>query len=84
MLPSLEKAAPGKVREIPLIMAAEDFSYYQREIPGFFFFLGINEEGVPAGKAAANHSPLFKVNEAALTTGVRALAQLAVDYLRGS
>jgi len=82
MLPALEKAAPGKVQEIPLIMAAEDFSYYQREIPGFFFFLGINEDGVAAGKAAANHSPLFKVNEAALATGVRALAQLAVDYLR--
>ncbi|MBM4228465.1 MAG: amidohydrolase [Gammaproteobacteria bacterium] len=81
MLPSLEKAAPGKVQEIPLIMAAEDFSYYQREIPGLFFFLGINEDGVAAGKAAANHSPLFKVNEAALGTGVHALAQLAVDYL---
>lgn len=81
MLPSLEKAAPGKVQEIPLIMAAEDFSYYQREIPGFFFFLGVNDPGVATGKAAANHSPLFTVNEATLSTGVKALAQLAVDYL---
>ena len=34
-----------------------------------------------AGKAPANHSPLFYVDEKALPTGVRALANLAVDYL---
>jgi amidohydrolase len=33
------------------------------------------------GKAPSNHSPLFSVDEAALPTGVMALANLAVDYL---
>ena len=32
---------------------------------------------------AANHSPLFYVDEAALVTGVRVMANLAVDYLEG-
>ena len=81
MLPSLERAAPGKIIEAPLIMAAEDFSYFQREIPGLFVFLGVNKPGVPAGAAASNHSPLFYVNEDTLQVGVRALAQLAVDFL---
>ena len=32
--------------------------------------------------APRNHSPLFTVDEKALPTGVRAMANLAVDYLR--
>jgi len=83
MVPSLELAAPGKVIEAPLIMAAEDFSYFQREIPGLFVFLGVNKPGVEAGEAASNHSPQFYINEDTLKVGVRALAQLAVDYLSG-
>jgi amidohydrolase len=31
--------------------------------------------------AASNHSPLFYVDESALPTGSRTLAQLAADYL---
>ena len=80
MLPSLERAAPGKVRESDLITAAEDFTFFQRQVPGMLFFLGITPPG-QAGKAPANHSPLFCVDESALVTGVRALAHLAADYL---
>jgi amidohydrolase len=80
MLPTLERVAPGKVKESELITGAEDFTYFQREAPGLFFFLGITPPD-QAGSAPANHSPLFFVDEAALPTGVRALAHLAVDYL---
>lgn len=80
MLPTLERVAPGKVKESELITGAEDFTYFQRQAPGLFFFLGITPPD-QAGKAPANHSPLFFVDEAALPTGVRALAHLAVDYL---
>ena len=75
--------APGQVLESPLVMAAEDFSYYQREVPGLFVFLGINKAGVKPEDAATNHSPNFFVNEEALATGVRALGLLAVDWLAG-
>ena len=80
MLPTLERIAPGKVKESELITGAEDFTYYQRQAPGLFFFLGITPPD-QAGKAPSNHSPLFFVDESALPTGVRALAHLAVDYL---
>ena len=80
MLPTLERTAPGKVKESELITGAEDFTYFQREAPGLFVFLGITPEA-EVGKAPANHSPLFFVEEKALITGVRALANLAVDYL---
>ena len=60
---------------------AEDFSYYQQKVPGFFFFLG----GMPKGKkpedAAPHHTPDFYIDESGLVLGVKSLARLAVDYL---
>ena len=83
MLPTLERAAPGKLKESELITGAEDFTYFQREAPGLFVFLGITPPE-QAGKAPANHSPLFEVDEQALPVGVRALTYLALDYLSGA
>lgn len=77
MKPTLERAAQGKVHDdIDYIMGAEDFSYFQKEVPGFFYHLGV---GNPKG---GNHSPLFDVDEAAMETGVRAQALLALDFLK--
>jgi amidohydrolase len=81
MLATLERVAPGRVSESELITGAEDFTFFQREVPGLFFFVGITPKA-EVGKAAQNHSPWFAVDEAALLTGVRALAHLAVDYLQ--
>jgi amidohydrolase len=81
MLPTLERVAPGKVHESELITGAEDYAFYQREVPGLFFFLGITP-AAEVGRAPANHSPFFFVDESALLTGVRALAHLTADYLQ--
>ncbi len=82
ILPSLEKAAgKGRVTERGLIMGAEDFAFYVEEVPGVFFFLGVNKPGVSPEQAAPNHSPLFYVNEDALIVGVKALSYAAADYL---
>ena len=48
-----------------------------------FFFLGVTPRGANPDTVAANHSPRFYVDEAALPLGVRAMAHLAVDYLTG-
>jgi amidohydrolase len=47
------------------------------------FFLGVRPPGADPAQWAANHSPRFNPDEAALLTGVRALASLAADYLTG-
>lgn len=80
MLPTLERVAPGMVHVSELITGAEDFTFFQRQAPGLFFFVGITPPE-QVGKAAQNHSPLFYVDEKALLTGVRALSYLAIDYL---
>ncbi len=82
MVPTLRRAAgEGKLFEASLLTVAEDFSYYQKEIPGVYLWLGIVPEGVDPASAAPNHSPHFYVDEGALLVGVRTLAHLAVGFM---
>ena len=81
MLPTLRRVAGAGLIETPPLTPSEDFSFFQEKIPGLYFFLGVNAEGVAVGDAAANHSPLFYVNEDALPLGVEALTSLVLDYL---
>jgi amidohydrolase len=84
MVPTLKRVAgEANVSIQPLVTGAEDFAYYQRMIPGFYFFLGSNAKGVDPATAPLNHSPLFAVDEAVLPLGVRTMAHLAADYLFG-
>jgi amidohydrolase len=83
MMPSLARVAGQDVVVQPLVTGAEDFSYFQERVPGLFFFLGVTPRNQDWRQAAANHSPYFFADEAALPTGVRAMASLAVDYLMG-
>jgi amidohydrolase len=83
MLPVLRRVAgPHRVLEIAPVLGAEDFAFFQKRVPGLFFFLGARPAGVAAEMAPPNHSPRFFVDEAALRLGVETLAELAVDYLR--
>jgi amidohydrolase len=83
MVPTLQRVAGAKLAEIPRNTVAEDFSRFQQAVPGMFVVLGITPPD-QVGKAPANHSPEFFVDESALVTGVRALAHLAADYLFSS
>ncbi len=81
MLPTLARVAgSGGLVETTPFTPSEDFSIYQRHIPGIFFFLGVRRPGASMEEYAPNHSPRFKVDESGLKLGVRALANLTVDY----
>ena len=68
----------GLVSPLPQ-MVAEDFSYYQKKIPGFFFFLGVAN---PEKKITAMwHTEYFDLDEDALLVGMRAMATVVADYL---
>ena len=85
MVPTLQRVAGSdQVRVGQLTTGAEDFPEYTREIPGLYFFLGVTPADQDALTAAKNHSPYFYADEGALPLGVRAMANLAVDYLRQS
>lgn len=74
-------AGEANVNLIHKVCGAEDFSFYQKKVPGFFYFLGCTPKDQDPLYAAPNHSPRFFIDEAALPTGVTTLATLALTYL---
>jgi len=60
-------------------MGAEDFAYFQKEIPGFYYFLGVGNKA--KGITAMIHTPEFDVDEESLVIGTRVMANVLVDYL---
>ena len=82
MSPTLRRVAgQGNYALQPKSSASEDFSFYQEKAPGMFFYLGVTPKEQDLSKAAPNHSPHFFVDESAMITGVRAMSNLAVDFL---
>lgn len=82
MVASLERTA-GKEKVVltqPVTMA-EDFSFYQRKVPGFFFFLGAYPATLNLKTKPTHHTADFMFDEAALITGVKALVNLTWDYM---
>jgi amidohydrolase len=82
MLPTLEKVA-GKenINLINAITGAEDFSYYQQKVPGVFFFLGGTPLDMAEADAPSHHTPDFIIDDSSMLLGVKALSQMALDYL---
>jgi len=62
------------------ITGAEDFSFFQQEIPGLFFFLGGMPKGQDPAKAAPHHTPDFYVDDAGMLDGIKLMSRLVVDY----
>jgi amidohydrolase len=81
-LASLRASGANDVRLVNATLGAEDFSFFQEKVPGVFFWLGTRPANQTPEQAASNHSPLFYIDESGLGLGVRALANVAVDYLR--
>ena len=77
--PSLKEATNNKfaINNSPST-GAEDFSYFSQEIPGLYFWLGVNAPGVM--EAPGNHSPYFVVDDGALDEGLKSLVYLVLDY----
>lgn len=82
MLPTLERVAGPGLIESPRVTGAEDFSYFQREVPGLFFFLGVAADDPTL--VHPNHSPRFHADERALPIGVTALTALTLDFMAGA
>jgi len=82
MAPTLEEVA-GKDNAVIIdaITGAEDFSFFQKEIPGLYFFVGGK---APNREAAGHHTPDFYIDESGMKLGVRAMSNLVVDYMNSA
>ena len=80
MLPTIKRVAGNEnVQSQKAITGAEDFSYFQREAPGFFFFLGGMTPGTT--ESYPHHTPDFLIDDSGLLLGVRTLTEMSLDYL---
>ena len=83
MLPTLQLIA-GKENVIlsDAVTGAEDFSYFQDEVPGLYYFLGGTPKSVPENDAPSHHTPDFYVDDSSMSLGIKTMTQLALDYLK--
>lgn len=82
MLPTLQTVA-GRDNVIltKAVTGAEDFAFYQEKIPGLFLFVGGMKKGQDPATAPAHHTPDFRIDEAGLKLGVKALTNLTLNYM---
>ena len=82
VLPTLQHVAgTDNVRLIHAITGAEDFSFFQKKIPGFYFFLGALAPNTPEDKIPQHHTPEFTFDESSLKLGMKALSHLVLDFM---
>tara|TARA_R100000935_G_C2842073_1_gene172098 strand:+ start:37327 stop:38601 length:1275 start_codon:yes stop_codon:yes gene_type:complete len=80
MLPTLNRVAGKENVQIQkAVTGGEDFSYFQNEVPGFFFFLGGMTPGITA--SFPHHTPDFSIDENGMILGVKALTEMSLDFL---
>jgi amidohydrolase len=79
LVPVLERAL-GRENVLPGIlgMGAEDFAYFSREVPSFYFQLGAVAAGNVSG---GHHTPTFRADDEAIPVGVRAMTALVLDLV---
>ena len=84
VLPSLRRTVgEQRVIQVPLQTGAEDFAFYAQQVPSVFFYVGVTPANSDVANAGSNHSPLFYIDEPAIGVAMRALMNVAVDYLQG-
>jgi len=81
MAPTLERVGGENALRVDAITGAEDFSFFQQEIPGLYYFVGGMPPDQDPSEAAPHHTPDFYIDESGMKTGVRALANLTIDYM---
>lgn len=82
MVGSLRKAAGVEnVIRINAVTGSEDFSEFQKKVPGLFFFVGAMPPDQDPTKVPAHHTPDFMIDERGMLTGLRAMLNVTMDYM---
>ena len=76
---ALDYMGAENVIDLEMRPTGEDFSFFQREVPGCFYRLGTGNEA--KGITSGIHTPQFDIDEDALKTGMGLMAYLAINEL---
>ncbi len=83
---SLQKAAGGAENVLPITWqtGAEDFSFYGKKAPSFFFNLGARSPKLTAAESTSHHAPEFMLDDSKLDVGMRAFCNLVLDFAKNN
>ncbi len=82
MIPALQRAAGEEnVIRIHPVTGAEDFSFFQEKVPGFFFFVGAMPTNIDPSTTPSHHTPDFMIDDSALLTGLKAMLNVTLEYM---
>lgn len=83
MVESLQKAAgTDNVVRINPDTGAEDFAYFQKQVPGMFFYVGAMPPDQDPGTVPSHHTPDFMIDERGMLTGLKAMLNVTIDYMK--
>ena len=83
MLPTLVRTAGQEnVINSKAVTGAEDFSFYQENVPGIFLWLGGKPLNVSEEDSPAHHTPEFFVDDSGMKLGVSLLTNMTMDYMQ--
>ncbi len=82
VLPSLQRTAGAdNVVYSKPVTGAEDFSFFQKEVPGVYLWVGGRSLDMAPEDAPAHHTPEFVVDDKGMKLGVDLLTNLTIDTL---
>jgi amidohydrolase len=76
----INTAGKDGVIETNAVFGAEDFSFFQKEVPGVYLFVGGKALDMPESEAPSHHTPEFVIDESGMKLGVKLLVNLVMDY----
>ncbi|MFT5541132.1 MAG: amidohydrolase [Glaciecola sp.] len=85
VLPTLVRTAGQEnVINSKAVTGAEDFSFFQQEVPGVYLWLGGKPLDVAEVDSPAHHTPEFYVDDSGMKLGVKVLTNLTIDYMKSA
>ena len=74
-------AGRENINLIDAVTGAEDFSFFAREVPGLYVYVGGKPLNVPADENVSHHTPDFYIDESGMKLGLKTYVNLALDYM---
>lgn len=65
---------------VPPLPFSDDFAYFQEQVPGVYFFLGVSNS--QKGIAGMPHTPNFEADEESIRTGVNYFSSMIIERLQ--
>lgn len=82
VLPTLVRTAGQEnVIDSKAVTGAEDFSFFQQEIPGVYLWVGGKPLDISEEDSPAHHTPEFFVDDSGMKLGVKLLTNMTLDYM---